>query len=96
VRHFFPLNVTRPAAILTVADVSLPGNTYWNVPRAPNPLFTGRRSLLEKMKKHLIIERDAGDLTVFVLQGIGGAGKSEAAIKFATENQDRFVLASNH
>lgn len=48
------------------------------------------------MKEHLIIERNTGDLTVFVLQGIGGAGKSEAAIKFATDNQHRFVPASHN
>jgi len=45
------------------------------------------------MKKHLITERDTENLPVFVLQGIGGAGKSEVAIKFAAENKDRFVLA---
>jgi hypothetical protein len=56
-------------------------------------MFTGRRSLLDEMKKHLITERDQKDLSVFVLQGIGGAGKSEAAIKFATEQQDRSVAA---
>lgn len=63
------------------------------MPRAPNPLFTGRRPLLDKMKKYLITERGKSDLSVFVLQGIGGAGKSEATIKFATENRDRFVPA---
>jgi hypothetical protein len=46
------------------------------------------------MKDDLIAVPDKNDRPVFVLQGIGGAGKSEAAIKFATENQDRFVPAS--
>jgi hypothetical protein len=80
--------VVRLTAMSKVIDISLPGNTHWNVPRAPNP----RRSLLDKMKKHLITERGKNDLAVFVLQGMGGVGKTEAAIVFATENQDRFVV----
>jgi MinD superfamily P-loop ATPase len=43
------------------------------------------------MEKQLIIERDKTDISVFVLQGIGGAGKSETAIRFAIEFQDRSV-----
>jgi hypothetical protein len=77
----------RPTTVSIVIDVSLSGNTYWNVPRARNP----RRSLLDNMKKYLITERRKKDISVFVLQGMGGAGKSEAAMVFATENQDRFV-----
>jgi hypothetical protein len=74
-----------------LTEWSLPGNTHWNVPRAPNPLFTGRQRLLNTMKDHLITEPKKKDLSVFVLQGIGGAGKSEVAIKFAAEHQDRCV-----
>ncbi|KAG9668634.1 purine and uridine phosphorylase, partial [Aureobasidium melanogenum] len=73
-----------------VAELPHTGNTHWNVPRAPNPLFTGRQALMVDMKKHLIAEAKKNDRPVFVLQGIGGAGKSEAAIKFATDNQDNF------
>jgi hypothetical protein len=72
------------------------GNTHWNVPRAPNPLFTGRQDLLDSMKDHLITAPKKKDRPVFVLQGIGGAGKSEAAIKFATENQDRFDFSDQN
>ncbi|KAI4858323.1 purine and uridine phosphorylase [Aureobasidium sp. EXF-8846] len=36
-----------------------------------------------------VITPQKKDRPVFVLQGIGGAGKSETAIKFAAENQDR-------
>lgn len=46
---------------------------------------------MDDMKKHLISEPKKNDRPVFVLQGIGGAGKSEAAIKFATVNQDKLV-----
>jgi hypothetical protein len=75
----------------TVTDVFSLGNTYWNVPCAPNPLFTGRRSLLDEMKKYLTPEPDNRDPSVFVIQGIGGAGKSETAVKFAAENLKKYV-----
>jgi len=56
-----------------------------------SPLFTGRELLLKHMSEHLVPESDAkSPCRVFVLHGIGGAGKSEAAIRFATENQHRY------
>ncbi|KAH0278235.1 Lipoxygenase, partial [Aureobasidium melanogenum] len=76
--------------VTAVAGLPRTGNAHWNVPRAPNPLFTGRQGLLIDMKKHLVIEPAKNDRPVFVLQGIGGAGKSEAAVRFAMENQDNF------
>ncbi|KAI4723751.1 purine and uridine phosphorylase [Aureobasidium sp. EXF-10728] len=76
--------------LTAVAELPIIEITHWNVPRAPNPLFTGRESLLGKMEKHLINASLKKDRPVFVLQGIGGAGKSEAAIKFATKHQDKF------
>jgi hypothetical protein len=103
-RHFFHMTTIRPTAALTVIDVSIPGtavdvspprNIYWNVPRAPSSMFTGRQALLERMKNHLITECGKKDHSVFVLQGYGGAGKSEVAIKFATDNQDKFVVSSH-
>lgn len=92
-RHFVQTNVARQTARSKIIDVSSPGNIHWNVPHAPNPLFTGRQDLLTRMKDHLVIAPDKNDRSVFVLQGIGGAGKSEVAIKFATENQDRCVTS---
>jgi MinD superfamily P-loop ATPase len=46
------------------------------------------------MKNHLITESGKKDLSVFVLQGYGGTGKSEVTVKFATDNQDKFVVSS--
>ncbi|TIA15952.1 purine and uridine phosphorylase [Aureobasidium pullulans] len=75
--------------LTAVTELPSTGNTHWNVPRTPSPLFAGRESLLRSMKKHLIV-KPGTNCPVFVLEGIGGAGKSEAAIKFATEFQDSF------
>jgi hypothetical protein len=47
------------------------------------------------MKDHLITDRGKKDLSVFVLQDYGGAGKSEVAIKFATDFQNKFVLSGS-
>jgi nucleoside phosphorylase len=84
------LSVVPPTAVVQLPQL---GNTLSNVPRAPNALFTGRQSLLDDMKKHLVTNPQKKDRPVFVLQGIGGAGKSEAAIKFAKDNQDRSALS---
>ncbi|CAD0096230.1 unnamed protein product [Aureobasidium vineae] len=92
-RHSFMVFIVGSTMIPRFADRALSGNTYWNVPRAPNPLFTGRQSLFDDMKKHLITKSSKKDRPVFVLQGIGGAGKSEAAIKFAAQTQDKSVLS---
>ncbi|KAG9532313.1 purine and uridine phosphorylase, partial [Aureobasidium melanogenum] len=81
------LSVVPPTAVMQLPQL---GNTLSNVPRAPNALFTGRQSLLDDMKRHLVTNPQKKDRPVFVLQGIGGAGKSEAAIKFAKDNQDSF------
>jgi hypothetical protein len=59
------------------------------------PLFAGRQALLESMKDYLITDRGKKDLSVFVLKGYGGAGKSEVAIKFATDFQNKFVLSGS-
>jgi hypothetical protein len=90
----FTATVINVSVLGTGVDVSPPRNTYWNVPRAPSFMFTGRQALLERMKNHLITESGKKDLSVFVLQGYGGTGKSEVAVKFATDNQDKFVVSS--
>ncbi|KAK6001655.1 hypothetical protein QM012_002145 [Aureobasidium pullulans] len=81
------LSVIPPTEITQLPQL---GNTHWIVPRRPNSLFMGRRELLNDMTQHLVTESKKNDRSVFVLQGMGGAGKSEVAIKFAAENRDNF------
>ncbi|KAJ7747516.1 hypothetical protein B0H16DRAFT_1888734, partial [Mycena metata] len=51
----------------------------------PVSTFTGRKDILQKM--HNSFDRDPGCQNVFVLHGLGGAGKSQLAYKFAHDSQ---------
>ena len=57
------------------------------VSRRPNPLFTGRKDELDKLKKALSPvtskEKQKTKADIYVLYGMGGAGKSEVALNFA-------------
>ncbi|KAK6984445.1 FabD/lysophospholipase-like protein [Favolaschia claudopus] len=52
----------------------------------PVPKFTGRRGILQEI--HQFYTRQSGSRLVYVLHGLGGAGKSQLAFKFAQEAQE--------
>src|ERR1700722_2048433 len=51
----------------------------------PTPVFTGRQDILSQMRASF--SSDVGRRHVFVLHGLGGAGKSQIAFKFVEECQ---------
>jgi len=51
----------------------------------PTAFFRGRRDVLDQMRKHF--KNRTGKLLIFVLYGLGGAGKSQIAYKFVEESQ---------
>ena len=66
-------------------------NEHFMVYRGPNPLFTGREDELKKLKQALCpalstISHSAVP-KIYVINGMGGAGKSEVAVKFAHESR---------
>ncbi|XDG07755.1 hypothetical protein ABKA04_007370 [Annulohypoxylon sp. FPYF3050] len=64
-------------------------NVHWLVERSINPMFTGRRGIISKIKNAFASSR----LDVqkrFVLTGMGGQGKSEVCLKVANELRDQF------
>ncbi|THX51502.1 purine and uridine phosphorylase, partial [Aureobasidium pullulans] len=84
------LAVVPPTAVAQLPSI---GNRHWLVPRRSNPFFTGRETTLKRMTEQLIPDHNAKTQIlrpISVLQGIGGSGKSEVAIKFAEENRDSF------
>ncbi|THX17816.1 purine and uridine phosphorylase [Aureobasidium pullulans] len=83
------LRVVPLTAISQLPSIGPLGNKHWLVPRSSTPLFTGRESVLQKMKDHLI-RRGSDGRSIFVLYGMGGCGKSETAIKFVEQNRDSF------
>ncbi|THY37511.1 purine and uridine phosphorylase [Aureobasidium pullulans] len=67
------------------------GNKHWLVPRPSTARFTGRESVLQKMKDHLVRRSDDNrERPTFVCCGMGGSGKSETAIKFVENNRESF------
>ncbi|KAJ7850762.1 hypothetical protein B0H14DRAFT_839018 [Mycena olivaceomarginata] len=60
----------------------------------PSPIFEGRRNILDEMQQYF--SQNRGKRHISVLHGLGGAGKTQTALKFVDENNDRvfFVDAS--
>ncbi|KAH8826714.1 hypothetical protein DL96DRAFT_1528423 [Flagelloscypha sp. PMI_526] len=54
----------------------------------PTPYFTGRRSELQTMQKYFSSASDS--CRVCVLYGMGASGKTQIALKFIQQNQNRF------
>ncbi|KAF8602623.1 FabD/lysophospholipase-like protein [Ceratobasidium sp. AG-I] len=55
----------------------------------PSPSFTGRKTILEMMRKHFFGGQKGGQLS-FILFGLGGSGKTQIARMFIKENGERF------
>ncbi|KAM0798676.1 hypothetical protein BDR22DRAFT_891074 [Usnea florida] len=69
-------------------------NPHFMVSRRPNPLFTGRKDELDKLHNALspLIPKDKPNFKadIYVLYGMGGAGKSEVAVNFVFESREKF------
>lgn len=69
-------------------------NEHFMVSRRLNPFFTGREEELRKLKQALCASHsttgDTAARKTYVIHGMGGAGKSEVALKFAHENRPEF------
>ena len=61
------------------------------VSRRPNPLFTGREEELKKIQRALCPSFVTTKLTIapkiYIIYGMGGAGKSEIAVQVAHDNR---------
>ena len=58
----------------------------------PSTLFTGREDVLRKMKDHFspsAASSQSKQQHIFVLYGMGGAGKTQIALKFIQQNSDQ-------
>ncbi|KAJ7240965.1 P-loop containing nucleoside triphosphate hydrolase protein, partial [Mycena rebaudengoi] len=54
----------------------------------PSRIFHGRRDILDKM--HHFFTSNAGTQNIYVLYGLGGAGKTQIGLKFIQESSSRF------
>ncbi|KAJ7041767.1 hypothetical protein C8F04DRAFT_994477 [Mycena alexandri] len=54
----------------------------------PSRIFQGRQTILDKM--HQFFTTDSGKQLIYVLHGLGGAGKTQIALKFIQESSTSF------
>lgn len=84
------LKASVDSAATAIAAVS--SNEYFDTPQQVSSIFTGRKQMLQNMRKFFIappgINSDSRQRR-FVIYGIGGAGKTQFGCKFAEENRDR-------
>ncbi|KAJ7714723.1 hypothetical protein B0H16DRAFT_519357 [Mycena metata] len=65
------------------ASAALLGSRVNNCP-LPSRIFQGRQAILDKM--HQFFNMDSGEQQIYVLYGLGGAGKTQVALKFIKES----------
>src|SRR6188768_529197 len=53
----------------------------------PVTSFIGRKDILDKLRKYF--DSESASQRIFVLHGLGGAGKSQLAFKFIEESKDK-------
>lgn len=59
-------------------------------PPRPSPKFTGRKRYLDHLHEFFLAHTSLQDANrVFVLHGMGGAGKTQICLKFAEMYQNR-------
>ena len=66
-------------------------NEHFMVSRRVNTVFSGREKELKGLQRSLspshTTDPQAAESKVYVIYGLGGAGKSEVALKFAHDNR---------
>ncbi|KAJ7020934.1 hypothetical protein C8F04DRAFT_1196059 [Mycena alexandri] len=77
-------------AIMTAPSfvVTPPSQSINNCP-PPSRIFQGRQIILAKM--HKFFTPNSGKQLIYVLHGLGGAGKTQIALKFIQESSARFL-----
>jgi hypothetical protein len=94
----------QPSAATTITSSTgplAPASTLWNVPFARNPFFTGRDAILTDLHSTLTSTQRAAITQPQAISGLGGIGKTQAAIEYAYRYQDDYqavlwVRSSTH
>ena len=84
-----------PEISMSVSDLARvregPSKLQATRPPLPSEIFTGRVEYLEKMRETFSIQASSTERRKqrrFVLYGMGGAGKTELALKFLDQNRN--------
>lgn len=62
----------------------------WNVPHPQNPWFTGRKTLLQNLRKALSGEGKAAISQTQAISGLGGVGKIQTAVEYTYRHRDSY------
>jgi hypothetical protein len=62
----------------------------WNVPLPCNPFFTGRQEILERLQNVLLTEGTVALAQPQAITGLGGIGKTQAALAYACAHRERY------
>jgi len=63
----------------------------------PSPIFTGREEILQKLEAFFgARQHGSSPRREYLLCGMGGAGKTQIALKFIDEYEDRWETRSFH
>ena len=77
---------------------SLSSNHHFDIPQSVSSIFTGRETLLQELRETLVLQQ--GQIQDqfqrrFIIQGLGGSGKTQFCCKFAQDNRDRWVYTTS-
>ena len=64
-------------------------------PPLPTEIFSGREKDLKQMEESFELPKTSMELKKqcrFILYGVGGIGKTQLALKFTNQNEDRYVI----
>lgn len=62
----------------------------WTVPYARNPCFAGREAILQTLHTALGTEQVASQVRALALSGLGGIGKTQAAVEYAHRHRQDY------
>lgn len=66
-------------------------NKYYEIPRHPSPLFTGRKEIREELQNKCLPPSPDPQTRQkrYVIYGLGGSGKTQICLKFAEDHREK-------